>query len=72
MKNLLLKKQKTLKKEAELIVKLTELLEEDDSEALECIEELMTITNIPELKEIEEMIRDYEFDDALELLKKII
>jgi len=59
-------------KEAELIVKLTELLEEDDSEALECIEELMTITNIPELKEIEEMIRDYEFDDALELLKKII
>jgi len=58
-------------KARELLEKLYDLLEDDDSEAQDCLDELMTVSDIAELNDISEMIADYEFDGALELLKKI-
>ena len=57
---------------AELTAKLAELLEDDDSEAQECLEELMKISDKPEIKEMAEMVSDYEFEEALEILKKTV
>ena len=54
-----------------LFKELAELLEENDSDAQECLEKLMAVSDLPELKEISQMISDYEFDEALELLNKI-
>ena len=57
---------------AELIAKLADLLDDDDSEAQECLEELMAISDNPQLKEMSEMVGDYEFEEALEILKKLV
>ena len=57
---------------AELSAKLAELLEDNDSEAQECLEELMAMADHPELKEMSKMVGDYEFEEALELLQEFI
>ena len=66
------KKEVDPAKFAELTAKLAELLEDDDSEAQECLEELMAMANHPELKEMSEMVGDYEFEEALELLQEFV
>jgi PAS domain S-box-containing protein len=55
---------------AELINQLAELLEDDDSEAQSCLDELIAGSDHKELKEMSEMVGDYEFEEALELLQK--
>ena len=54
-----------------LTSKLQEALEDDDSEALDIIEELMKYSDKPELKEIADAVKDYEFEDALEMFNKL-
>ena len=54
---------------AEKLAELVELLEDDDSEARDCLEELMEISGEPVLEEMAQMVADYEFEEALELLK---
>ena len=58
-------------KVAELTAELAELLEENDSEAGVKIEELMKISDEPELKKVADLISEYDFDGALELLDSI-
>jgi PAS domain S-box-containing protein len=53
-----------------LINQLAELLDDDDSEAQSCLDELIAGSDHTELKEISEMVSDYEFEEALELLQK--
>jgi PAS domain S-box-containing protein len=60
-----------VKASAELLNKLAELLEDNDSDANECLEKLMAISEYDELNEISQMVSDYDFDEALELLKKM-
>jgi CheY-like chemotaxis protein len=55
----------------ELTSKLRAFLEDDDSEALDCIEELMKFSDKTELNVIADLIKDYEFEDALEVFDKI-
>ncbi len=55
---------------AKLINRLAELLEDDDSEAQSCLDELIAGTEHAELKKLSEMVSDYEFEEALELLQK--
>ena len=57
---------------APLVAKLKELLEDDDAEAQTCLEELTRLCNIPELADMVEMVGDYEFEEALELLENLL
>jgi len=52
----------------EKLSKLMQLLEECDSEAATLLEELMESIEATELDEISNLISNYEYDDALELL----
>jgi len=54
----------------ELISQLAALLDDDDSEAQSCLDELIAGSDHQELKELSEMVSDYEFEEALELLQK--
>lgn len=56
---------------AQLFEKLAALLEINNSESSDCLGKLMAVSGYPELKEISQMISDYDFDEALELLNKI-
>ena len=56
---------------ARLTAELAKLLKENDSEANRKIEQLMTISDEPTLKEIAGLISEYDFDEALELLDSI-
>jgi PAS domain S-box-containing protein len=55
----------------ELLKQLAELLEDNDSAAQECLQELMSVSQYDELNQMSEMVSDYEFDEALDILKKI-
>ena len=56
---------------AELTAKLAELLEEDDSEAQECLEELTAISDKSEFEKMKKLVAEYEFEEALEILREI-
>lgn len=58
------------KASAELFKQLAELLEDNDSDALDCVAELRKVSGCKELNEISQMISEYDFDEALILLKK--
>ncbi len=55
---------------AELVNQLAGLLDDDDSEAQSCLDELIAGSDHEALKEMSEMVGDYEFEEALELLQK--
>ena len=54
----------------EKLSKLAGLLDECDSDAEDALQELIQKTADQELEKIAELVSDYEFDDALEQLKK--
>jgi len=55
----------------ELFKQLAELLEDNDSEAQDCLQKLMKVSQYDELDKMSEMVSDYEFDEALDTLKEI-
>lgn len=63
------KKEVDPAKFAEMIANLAELLEDNDSDAQTLLDELLAISDAEELKQISEMVSDYDFDEALELLQ---
>ncbi len=55
-----------------LISKLTQLLEDSDSDAIECVDELLEMERDSDLEDISDLINNFEFDDASQKLVEFI